>query len=102
MKMNKKVYLVWKYIDDSENFWPIGQKNLLALYESKESAIELIEKETENIKYDIMILLHCSYQDKFLKIDEPKYKSAGYIHSIEATYGNITVELYVEEKELLS
>lgn len=93
----KKVYLAWKYTDDGENYWPLGLKELLDVYDSKEDAIARVKREKDNIKWDVMGMLRVMYQDDALKITEKESQSRYRLYTIEGRYGDIVIELYVEE-----
>lgn len=101
IKRHKRVYIVWKYTDDSENYWPLGLKELVDVYENKEEAVARVKREKDNIKWDVMGMLHVMYNDDALKITEKEKLYRTYIYAIEGKYGDITVELYVEERLVL-
>lgn len=100
-KKLKRVYLAWKYTDDGENYWPLGLKELLNVYDSKEDAIARVKREKDNIKWDVMGMLRVMYQDDALKITEKENKSRYHLYTIEGRYGDIIIELYVEETLVL-
>lgn len=96
-----KVYLVWKCTDDSENCWPTGAKELLDVYDSKEEAVARVNEEKNNIKWAVMGMLHSLFDDSLLKIEEKNRYSRYDVYSVEGRYGDITVELSVEERLVL-
>lgn len=62
---------------------------------------ELVKREKDNIKWDVMGMLRVMYQDDALKITEKESLSRYHLYTIEGRYGDIVIELYVEEVMVL-
>lgn len=95
----QNLYLVWKTVDDSTNCWPAGQTELLDIYYSEKQAIERVESEKNNFKFDIMPYLHALYNPDILKISRPKDCNKKRYNIVHADYGDISVTLFIEERQ---